>query len=348
MLTSFSYTGRCISQEGQGEGHYPQRVKPRKRWNDEGVASTVGTIMALMVFLAFLSMFTNQYIPVWMEENESAHMIIAYGQFSNLKQSIDMQILVGIIHGSSPVSIYTPITLGASGVPIFAAPTAGYLGAYNSISYDNVSFSFNMNNVSVPMIYDFRSPLDTSTLGGTILLEAPNRYYVAQTLAYENDAIILKQADGEHMKSDPQLIVHRSGNDFDISYTQVDLRGDDSRYVGFGTRGIQTTLGAVSSMTYNTITKVNETNHNVNFYINHTTRYKNAWYTSFNNTLSSAGMSWGSDFSLHDYFIETINISSDPLHPFATVSLRINPDSISRFTLTTAHIELVTSEAGVT
>ena len=70
------------------EGGSKMNIRRHPNWNNEGVASTVGTIMALMVFLAFLSMFTSQYVPVWMEENEASHMNVVYSQFANLKQSV--------------------------------------------------------------------------------------------------------------------------------------------------------------------------------------------------------------------------------------------------------------------
>lgn len=321
------------------------RVKPRKQWNEDGVASTVGTIMALMVFLAFLSMFMNQYIPVWMEENESSHMNDVYAQFGNLKQAIGMQILVGVIRGDSPVTIHTSVTLGADGIPIFASPTAGYLGVYNHRSYNNVSFSVNVGTGGDLTILDLYSPQPGSTLGGTIMMEAPNRYYVPQTLAYENDAIILKQEDGEYMKSAPQLIATPSaGGRFELSYTQVDLRGDDTKYVGFGTRAIQTKLRSVSSTTFTNMTDQSAPPLNASAVLNitQTTRYENAWYNAFDQLLEDGGMRKG----IH-YFINTTQIGFDPMDPVYEVSLEIDPDVISKFTFTTAHVELVTSEIGV-
>jgi hypothetical protein len=346
MVTNFSLLKKRIPDNNNISGG----IKPRKRWDNEGVASTVGTIMALMVFLAFLSMFTNQYVPVWMEENESSHMNIAYGQISNLKNAIDMQILVGTLQGSSPVSIYTPMTLGANGIPIFASGTPGYLGVYNDYHYNNISFSFDVGG-SGPIILDYQSPQPGSTIGGTVVLDVPNRYYVPQTLIYENDAIILKQPDGEYMKSNSQLIIQKSaGNKFVLKYTQIDLRGDDNTYVGYGTRGIQTILKSVSSTTFSNISSVNEANVTTNLTIDHTTRYETAWYNSLNQTMSSNGMSFGSNLGVggNDYFIDTTPVDlSDPFNKLYKVSLIINPDSISKFTLTTALIEVITSESGV-
>ena len=124
------------------EGGRKMNIRRHPNWNNEGVASTVGTIMALMVFLAFLSMFTSQYVPVWMEENEASHMNVVYSQFANLKQSVDIQIQAGLILGSSQVQVFSPMKLGANGIPMFAAPTPGYLSIHRTTSYDNVSFSF--------------------------------------------------------------------------------------------------------------------------------------------------------------------------------------------------------------
>src|SRR6059058_1762713 len=63
------------------------------RGDEEGVASTVGTIMALLVFLTFLSLIVNQYVPVWMKDSEASHMNGALGQFGGIKGAIDLQIL---------------------------------------------------------------------------------------------------------------------------------------------------------------------------------------------------------------------------------------------------------------
>src|SRR5213594_2634451 len=63
------------------------------RGDEKGVASTVGTIMALLVFLTFLSLIVNQYVPVWMKDSEASHMNGALGQFRGIKGAIDLQIL---------------------------------------------------------------------------------------------------------------------------------------------------------------------------------------------------------------------------------------------------------------
>jgi len=318
------------------EGGSKKNIRRHPNWNDEGVASTVGTIMAMMVFLAFLSMFTNQYVPVWMEENEATHMNVVYGQFASLKQAVDMQVLAGVIQGSSPVQIFSPVKLGADGIPMFAAPTPGYLSFYRSNSYDNVSFSYN-TSASIGN--------HTSKTGGTISMYGPNRYFVEQEYAYENDALILKQPDGQYMKANPQFIVDKAGpNLYHISYAQLDIRGDDNSYVGYGTRGVQTTLKAATSTTFTNLT--DEIVPGIPalhpyLYINHTTWYENAWNSTFNETLDNAGMTLGTDYVIVSTLLET-----DLFDEFYEVSVRIDPTKVSRLTLTIANLEVTTTEIG--
>jgi hypothetical protein len=310
------------------------RLRPHKRWDDEGVASTVGTIMALMVFLAFLSMFTSQYVPVWMEENEASHMSEVYGQFAALKQAVDMQVLAGAIQGTSPIEMFSPVKLGANGIPMFAAPTAGALSINRGGSYNNISFSFSTGTT----VTNF-----TTTSGGTIKLYAGNRYFIPQEVAYENDALILKQSDGQYMKATPQFTVTPSGGMYQISFTQMDLRGDDINYIGFGTRGIKTSMRSATTTTFTNLTgDIASGARHQWLYINQTTWYEKAWYASFNQTLSTAGLSWGTDYMI----TSTIRPNTDPIDDFYQISIRIDPSLISRLSLTVANVEVSTAEMG--
>src|SRR3989440_1427828 len=105
------------------------------RGDERGVASTVGTIMALLVFLTFLSLIVNQYVPVWMKDSEASHMNGALGQFGGIKGAIDLQILAAQaakISGTHyiPVTSSSAVSLGVDGVPIFAASTLGTIQSY--------------------------------------------------------------------------------------------------------------------------------------------------------------------------------------------------------------------------
>ena len=149
----------------------PRRL-PRPLHRDEsGVASTVGTIMALLVFLTFLSLIVNQYVPVWMKDSEAAHMSGAFGQFGNLKSAIDFQVLAAMAAAQTgtryvPVTAFAPITLGVDGVPVFAGPTTGDLTLYPDASPWTVQFQYSINGVTT---------IATDRSAGEILLDVHNR-----------------------------------------------------------------------------------------------------------------------------------------------------------------------------
>src|SRR2546425_500812 len=127
--------GRWNVYEEYSSGAFMRILIRDIRRDEEGVASTVGTIMALLVFLTFLSLIVNQYVPVWMKDSEASHMNGALGQFGGIKGAIDLQILAAQaaqISGTHyiPVTASSAVSLGVDGVPIFAASTLGTLQSF--------------------------------------------------------------------------------------------------------------------------------------------------------------------------------------------------------------------------
>ena len=78
------------------------------RKDKEGVASTVGTIMALLVFIAFMALITNSYVPAWMMDNERAHMNQVTDQFGELKGKVDSMVVQWTIRGGLSSNMYAP------------------------------------------------------------------------------------------------------------------------------------------------------------------------------------------------------------------------------------------------
>lgn len=265
-------------------------MRPSPRWNREGVASTVGTIMALMVFMALLSVFTNQYVPVWMEDNEAKHMNTVESQFGMIRWGIDNQILAGQFGGVTDVSVYNPITMGSEGVPMFASPTQGTFSILPNKGSSRVDFTYDTGigggNINV-----------NSISNGTLEMEAPNRYYVPQTLVYENDAIILVQPDGMAMKSYPQFIVRQEGTGFKFVFSQITLFGVNKTYAGTTTTGIHTSLKYVNSTTYSS-NQVTQTGFQSNIVITINSEYASAWWSYLNDYMKTTGMVSGVDYTI--------------------------------------------------
>jgi hypothetical protein len=226
--------------------HY--KIRRSVKWDDEGVASTVGTIMALLVFLTFMSLIVDQYVPVWMKDAESAHMNEAFGQFGDLKNNVDMQVLacqVARIAGQTCMrsTTFTPITLGVDGVPLFSSPTAGELQMNPWEGNVSVAFAYQAGNFTLNV---------NSTSSGTVDLNVFNRYYVPQ----------------------------RNRTEYvEISLSQVTLFGSGGAS-GVSTEGSHTRLINAETERYTNLTS--------DFNITLNTDYEVAWFNYYNDTLFEA------------------------------------------------------------
>ncbi len=250
----------------------------RLQEDESGVASTVGTIMALLVFLSFMSLIVNQYVPVWMKDAEAAHMSGAFGQFGTVKGSIDLQKLAAQMAQTSgthyvPITTYTAVTLGVDGVPIFASPTTADLNSYPSESPWTTQFRYNIKGVTTPV---------NESSAGRINLEVYNRYYIRQSVIYENGAVVQWQEDGVDIRAPPTFdVVVTSGANasVQVTWSQISLYGT-SGVSGSSTEGILSKLIGVDLQEYTDLRS--------DLWLNSTTPYGIGWLTFFNTTLANA------------------------------------------------------------
>ena len=311
-------------------------IKKKQRWDDEGVAATIGTIMTLLVFLTFLGMFTNQFLPVWMTDNESSHMSEVIGQFTSLKSTIDISISNYANSLVAPSSIFVPVTLSAPGVPVFAASTAGILTltphAINMRPMFNVSYTYQTGGVLHTVSY--LNPSNDGGSGGSLELYCPNRYYVEEKLIYENGAVILNQTDGEFVIAGPQFLTKNLGSggtsSIVVKLTQITLQGHNKTVGGTGSKGVNANLQFADSTEY-------DNNVGSILYFNITSQHGIAWENYFNSTLNgTAGMTYGHGYTIHkelksfadksrNYYIVTVSISNVKVfdHTHAVVNLDI-------------------------
>lgn len=247
------------------------------RSDERGVASTVGTIMALLVFLTFLSLIVNQYVPVWMKDSEASHMNNALGQFGGMKGAIDLQILAAQAAQNAdqhyiPVNMASSIGLGVDGVPIFSAPTIGTLSSNPDAGSFTVTFDYLINGVGTRV---------AEQSNGTIELDVANRYFIPQRVAYENGAVIRYQSDGQVIRAQPTFDVILSNNAIDVAFGLVSLYGSGS-VAGTSAEVVNTQVFAFDRQDYQGFAS------NAVIWINHTSRYGSAWFNYMNETLSSS------------------------------------------------------------
>lgn len=316
-------------RDSTNHGH--PRIKKSRRWDDdEGVAATVGTIMTLMVFLTVMGMFTNQFVPVWMSDNESAHMADAVQDFVTLKSQIDGIIVDYANELLAPAPIFVPVSLSAEGIPVFAAGTAGILSyvpaSLTRYPWFNVTFASDEYTVS---------PSTDGSAGGYLELYCPNRYYVEQTLVYEAGAVILNQTNGEFIIAGPQFGVNNyvSGSSISrvVKITQVDLLGINKTIGGMGSKGVNADLLYASTTAYNSSSGTDLT-----FSI--VSQHGSAWENYFKKQLNAslADLTYGTDFTvtktktavsgwMTDYYTVTVTIHEVNVldHSRATIQMSI-------------------------
>jgi len=271
------------------------RIKKSPKWDDEGVAATIGTIMSLLVFLTFMGMFTNQFVPVWMNDNESTHMANAITQMIGFKADIDGLVADYANSLLAPAPIVAPITLHASGIPIFAEPTAGILKFTHETTYAMPA----LNVTYVDDDYTL-SPTTGGHAGGYVYLYSPNRYYVEQYLIYEAGAVILNQTDGEFIISGPQFSVSDVSGSRVVKLTQVSLYGPNKTVGGTGTKSINAEMMYADTTTFRADAGADLT-------ISILTPHGTAWESYFNRALNSslAGLTWTSNPLTTDYSISS-------------------------------------------
>lgn len=240
------------------------RTRNRKiQESEEGVATTVGTIMALLIFLSIFSLITQQYVPVWMEDNEAYHMEEVKSQMAQMKGDIDSLIL----NNYKGYPTYTSIKLGSEGIPMFAEETMGIISleSYWRESSTGMQLSFNHSDNG----YSFSA-------SGNISVDVLNRYFEQQTLVYEYGAIILEQSDESIVRGSPPISIDEVDNNYSIQISIIDIIGDDSRHGGAGTVGVTAKLLSRSSSTFSS--QVQD-----KFKLDIRTEYPNAWRSWFVN-----------------------------------------------------------------
>ena len=231
--------------------------------------------MALLVFLTFLSLIVNQYVPVWMKDSESAHMNTALGQFSQFKSSVDLQMLA--VRSAQeqrrqhvPVTAFAPVTLGIDGVPIFTSPTPGTLETLPNEAPWNVWFRKTLAGTTYEV---------NESSSGVVRLSVSNRYFVAQDIIYENGAVIRAQRDGQFVRVEPPILADLDNQTVSLGYVLFSLFGTSS-LSGTTTEGVNHKVVGDNLFVHTNVTS--------DAYINGTSRYGVAWYDFLNVTLASS------------------------------------------------------------
>jgi len=231
--------------------------------DEEGIASTVGTIMTIMVFVLVLSFYTAYYVPAYMKDVESQHMVEVSNDFMTLKSTVDLQVM----KDDRSIVMYTPIKLGSDRIPVLTESTSG------TISLNTEGSSIEVKSSDGKCSYKS---------SGNIVFSANNRYLAPQSFIYECGAIIISQSEGEVVRVGLPIIAINKSNNVSMKLTLTSLAGINESVAGIDVWSVRTTL--LGREVYNYYWDAQATNVTINI----TTGFSTAWERFFNNTLDEA------------------------------------------------------------
>lgn len=188
-------------------------MKRRFFKDNNALAGVLEALLLIGLVAIILSTIQLYYVPDIMEQKESEHMDQVANQFSQLKSTIEIQSMMGVLETDKPIAhspMSSPIKLGSDKLSYFV--TSWALGHIEIIDRNDVEDS---KIYFLPASPDFVDGIPLTS----IRYEALNSYFVDQEYILEGGGIILKQPDGETMKVAPPLIAENNTNNIKLIYS---------------------------------------------------------------------------------------------------------------------------------
>ncbi len=145
---------------------------------EEGVASAVGTIFAILIFVSILSIFVSTYVPATMmadEEQYSSQMMNSMVQVASTITQLSLNYRQG-------ETVLVPFDLESGYVPIFSSPTYGYINISSDTPSQEGYLTLGVYNGSISSTKIVGSNI---TVGGAIMAFTNNRYFTDEAWTYE-------------------------------------------------------------------------------------------------------------------------------------------------------------------
>jgi len=230
--------------KGTGRSRASYRRRRRLRGDHRAVVAVVGTLLALLVFFSLFGLFITQYVPLWMEENESQLSNGLVTSLSTLKSGVDDQYLFGDIPTYS-----VPFTPSSQSVPLLSQPTVATLsylsGCPNGLYAANgtpervSACAFETLSYTTTLAGGQRHSFTQTSTTDYLRVAVPNRYYPAVTYYFEDDAVVEAQAQGRQtMLVPPPLNYTQTLGNLSVASTFLVLLGNATSFSGEGSKDV--------------------------------------------------------------------------------------------------------------
>ncbi len=248
----------------------------------EGLASSIAITFTILILLLALTIFTSVWVPNIAKEYESNHFLTVQNDFGMLKATIDNH----IGKPESNLTIFSPITMGSKGVPIFAPAPSSDISLYPSEKLCNLTIGDSGYGLA-----------SVSFGGGGIKYYINNQYYAPGSVIYENGAVIVSQGSASYMIYAPKFVVENLTGEgstlynFSLELSFITVYGEtitksssEKNVIGVITKVISSKENVYALPR---VTSTGEDNY-VNFTI--VTRYTDAWLGFFDSALSEISL----------------------------------------------------------
>ncbi len=146
------------------------------RYEDDGVASAVGAILAILIFIFLLSLFVTSYVPAEMTSYEEQYSLSLTNDIMQFASSVN-SLSVNYQQGETvSVTFY----LQSGYVPLFSSPTTGELRLSGTTKGSDGYIAINNSSTLV-------------SSGGALTVMTNNRYFVDEALIYELSNLYYEQ-----------------------------------------------------------------------------------------------------------------------------------------------------------
>lgn len=182
-------------------------------YEEEGVATAVGTIFAILIFIFLLSLFVTSYVPAEMTSLEEQYTSNVLNGMMELISTINLLTLDHQAGQSASVTFY----FSSNYVPLFSSPTIGSLTL--SRSSQNQYGTIYVNNSTIHLFS-----------GGTLSAITNDRYFVDESFVYQFSSLFYEQYGSNPLVNTSLQygLIHvtgPSGNGTKLDMTLVNLVG---------------------------------------------------------------------------------------------------------------------------
>lgn len=265
--------------------------------SESGVSVAVAAALLLGIIVAAMTTIQLNYVPVWKEDAEYAHMSDAWQGMSRLKSNVDILAAGLEINPNARIVLSTPISVGGTDVPFIGdMATGGTLAINNDISGLSIIVDTDTStgeyNSSKSLYYT-----------GTVKYCPTNTYYVDETYSYENGALIVAREGRSMMKLTPAIVLEKGNianqTTVNLSVNAVVLKGPRGVMSSNTVEDIRLTSKNFTHLyTYTNLEKAIYNNSITSASVTVYTENTEAWEKYFENSAEAINLQKGDDYNL--------------------------------------------------